>query len=50
MRDFTVNEITHYLLGYDTCVASHKFININLFNLSKKMFKSHEVGFQVKEG
>ena len=37
-------------MGYDTCVCSHKFININLQNLSKKMFKSDEVGYIIKEG
>ena len=37
MRDFSPDEICHYLLNYDTSYCTHKFIHISLKNDTKEI-------------
>ena len=51
IRDYSINEICHYLMGYDVCVSSHKFVYINLQKLSEKNLYSHDdLGFITRNG
>ena len=44
MRDFSVNEICHYLMGYDVCSSSHKFVYINLQNKTHALYNHDDLG------
>ena len=47
MRDFSVNEICHYLMGYDVCSSSHKFVYINLQNKTHALYNHDDLGRSV---
>ena len=48
MRDFSPDEICHYLLNYDITDCTHKFVHINLKNDSKEFLCKDEISSALR--